>query len=174
MLFTRSGPDGKDVLIRASLSSPIVEETLLSTQGSLGFAQLTVSHGIAVWGEMHEPSRARMFAARLDGTVRREIMPESPWAQLQWPRLAPDGSQLAYTNGTLLMRMSLVGAEAMPESEYLTKCASRCDFRWESSRTLLVIDGRDLVRVSIGDDGVAVQRQVADDVAGLAVAGGGD
>ncbi len=90
-------------------------------------------------------------------------MPESAWAEVQWPRLAPDGSQLAYTKGKMLMRMSLVGAEVMPESESVTKCASRCEFRWESSRTLLVIDDRDLVRVSIGDDGVAVQLQVADD-----------
>lgn len=170
VLYERAGSDRKDVLVRASLS-PVVEEVLMSAGGELGFAQLTVWHDVVVWGEHHEPSRGRLFAARLDGSRKRMLAPETAWAQVQWPRFAPDGAQLAYTDHSALMRISLTAPEPMPEAQRLTVCADRCQYQWEGSRSLLVQDGDALVRVAIGDDGTAVRTTVAADVVGFTVAG---
>jgi Tol biopolymer transport system component len=170
VLYERTGPDRKDVLVRASLS-PVVEEVLMTAGGDLGFAQLTVWRDVVVWGEHHAPGRGRMFAARLDGSRRRMITPETAWAQVQWPRFAPDGAQLAYTDDSALMRISLVGPEPMPAPDRLTVCADRCQYHWEGSRSLLVRDGDELARVPLGDAGGGVRTTVAADVVGFAVAG---
>lgn len=99
------------------------------------------------------------------------LAPETAWAQVQWPRFAPDGAQLAYTDHSALMRISLTAPEPMPEAQRLTVCADRCQYQWEGSRSLLVQDGDALVRAAIGDDGTAVRTTVAADVVGFTVAG---
>jgi hypothetical protein len=88
------------------------------------------------------------------------------------PELSPDASQVAYTDldagGAAQLFVVPVEGGAAPRA--LHPCRTRCDFRWESDATLLLVHGEALVRVST--TGAAPQTVVPRGVRTVLVGGG--
>lgn len=163
VLFQRTLPDRAKALMRFDLDTD-AEEELQRIEDSFGFSQP------ALFGEriafVYHPGqgKSRVAIDDLRGGARQDLSPEGGFAQYQWPHLSPDGKHVTYTDETTLVLHTLDDGA----SRTLTTCSVRhCDHAWESTTTLIVLDGKQLSRVSL--DGTVAT--LAGDVEGFVVGG---
>ena len=132
--------------------------------GNHGFAHLVVGAEHVAFIRSPRERVAQLVRSRLDGSELVELSPEGELAQYRRPRLSVDGKQVAYTDGTKIVRVGIGGGTATE----VTTCASGdCEHAWQSNTGLLVRDGTELARHEL--DGR--KTIVATEVLGFAVAG---
>lgn len=138
-------------------------ETQQRMPGNYGFTQLVVGAEHVVYVRVPKEHRSQVVRAKLDGSALVELSPEGEFTQYQWPKLSVDGKQVAYRDGTRLVRVSIDGGA---QTEVTTCASGDCDHAWESGTGLLVRDGGELTR---HEDGT--QTVLATDAIGFAIAG---
>jgi len=164
VIFQRTLPDRIAALMRFDLDTG-AEEELQRLAESYGYGQL-VLHGERIVF-LHHPSEGRsvISADDLRGGARLDLSPESAFAQIQWPRISPDGLLVSYTDETSL-KVRTFDPDDSPRT--MTTCSTRhCDHGWDSGGTVIVLDGGKLSRVSL--DGTV--KELASDVEGFVIAG---
>jgi hypothetical protein len=128
-----------------------------------GFTQLVVGADHIAYVRVPKDGRSQVVRAKLDGSALVELSPEGDFTQYQWPKLSVDGKQVAYRDGTRIVKVSIDGGTP---SEVTTCTSGDCDHSWESNTGLVVRDGPELTR---HEDGT--QTVIANDVIGFAIAG---
>ena len=167
-------PDGRHVILertlqptrtaaltRFDLETGAMEE-LQRGEGPFGFSQL-VLHGERIAYVRHPSEKSQVVTDTLRGGELVELSPEGSFAQYQWPRISLDGKYVAYSDEKNLMIRTFEDEAA----RVLTTCTMSCDFAWDSSTTLLLLDGEQLSRITA--EGVVTP--LAKEVEGFVVAG---
>lgn len=163
VVFQSMLPDRAKTLMSFDLDADASEE-LQRIEDSFGFSQpVLVADRLAF---VYHPGqgRSRVAMDALRGGARKDVSPEGGFAQYQWPHISPDANHVTYTDETTLVLYTIDDGA----SRTLITCTERhCDHAWESPTTLLVLDGKQLSRVSL--EGTSTP--LVGDVEGFVVAG---
>ena len=157
VIYERSGK-----LMSFDLDAGTTEQLQLA-QGFYAFSQL-VLFGERIVYVLHPEGKSRVVMDALRGGKRMELSREGSFAQLQWPQISPDGRHVTYTDETNVLVRSI----DHDDTRTLITCNERhCDQAWDTTTTVIVLDGEQLSRVSL--DGTVTK--LARDVKGFSVAG---
>ncbi len=137
---------------------------------SYGFSQLVVDGEQLVWVQHGADGQgAQVVAAPLAGGDAVAKSVNASFAEIQWPRVSPDGSQIVYqrrpdSNGPITIELAM--GESNPPKP-ITTCAGFCPVDWYDDERLLVITSEGLCLIGLDGSKVVLDAKAT----GLAVYG---